>query len=249
MITHTFKNYFSKYNWQLGATDLWFKGDEGIAYNEMETAPGVYRYDGKQLNYHTFPMEVKEGWLNSYSVSTPFVRGKSGRVWFGTYGAVVGYDGTSFDIIDDKRLNLSEETGYLHVRSLFEDSKGRLWIGNNGPGVWLYAGNDLIHFSEENDLISEGSLRTGGYRSPPGSLEHVFAIGEDKDGNIWFGDRDTGAWRYDGTTFTNFTEADGLTTTHIWQIYTTKAGELWLAMGDGSVCKFNGIAFERIFWS
>jgi hypothetical protein len=27
-----------------------------------------------------------------------------------------------------------------------------------------------------------------------------FAIEEDSEGNIWFGDRDTGAWRYDGKT-------------------------------------------------
>ncbi|MEL7247084.1 MAG: two-component regulator propeller domain-containing protein [Bacteroidota bacterium] len=247
LVTHTFKNYFSKYHWQLSPTDLWFKGDEGTAYNNLEGAPGVYRYDGKQLSYHTFPIEPAEGWLNHYSVSTPFARGKNGRVWFGTYGAVIGYDGTSFTIIDDDKLGLNEETGYLHVRSIFEDSQGRLWIGNNGIGVWLHTDEGTIHFSEENNLISEGSLRSGGYRSPPGSLEHVFAIGEDPAGNIWFGDRDTGAWRYDGTTFTNFTEANGLTSKHIWQIYTTKAGELWLAMSDGSVCRFNGTAFEKIF--
>ncbi|MEL6835135.1 MAG: two-component regulator propeller domain-containing protein [Bacteroidota bacterium] len=247
IVAHTLKNYFSKYQWQLSTTDLWFKGDEGTAYNDLEGAPGVYRYDGQQLSYHTFPIEPSEGWLSHYSVSTSFVRGKNGRVWFGTYGAVIGYDGTSFTIIDDQKLGLNEETGYLHVRSIFEDSQGRLWVGNNGIGVWLHTDDRTIHFSEENNLISEGSLRHGGYRSPPGSLEHVFAIGEDPEGNIWFGDRDTGVWRYDGITFTNFTEADGLTSKHIWQIYTTKAGELWLAMGDGSVCKFNGTAFEKIF--
>ena len=35
-------------------------------------------------------------------------------------------------------------------------------------------------------------------------MEHVFAIEEDLEGNIWFGDRDSGAWKYDGKTLTNY---------------------------------------------
>ena len=75
-------------------------------------------------------------------------------VWFGTYGAVIGYEGASlptgqarFTIIDNKSLGLNEETGYLHVRSIYEDSKGDLWIGNNGIGVLRYDGDTTINFS------------------------------------------------------------------------------------------------------
>jgi len=45
----------------------------------------------------------------------------------------------------------------------------------------------------------------------------------------------------------NYTAKDGLTTTHIWQIYTTKNGELWFAMADGNVLRFNGTSFENVF--
>ncbi len=249
IITPTTKDYTNKENWASTPTDLWFKGDEGTGYNEKEGQPGVYRYNGMPLTYHTFPIEQKEGYENYISVSTPFVRGKNDRIWFGTYGGVFGYDGKDFTIIDDGYLGLSQMTGYLHVRSIFEDSKGILWIGNNGIGVLRYDGEKTINFSAEQGLISPNSGRSGGYRSPEGSLEHVFSIGEDKEGNIWFGDRDTGAWKYDRTTksMTNYTLKDGLTTHHIWQIYLSKQGELWFAMGDGSVCQFNGDRFERIF--
>lgn len=245
--THLEKNYSAKKEWQAGQNDLWFKGDEGTGYNEQEGYFGVYRYDGNTLNFHTFPITVEEGDLWSYSVSTPFFKGKNGRYWLGTYQGVFGYDGASFTIINNETLGTTEETGYLHVRSIFEDSKGNLWIGNNGIGVLLYDGDTTINFSESQGLISLFSLRSGGYRSPPWSLEHVFAIGEDRDGNMWFGDRDTGAWRYDGKSMKNYTKADGLTTTHIWQIYKSKQGELWFAMDDGSVLQFNGAAFDRIF--
>ncbi|RMG78669.1 MAG: diguanylate cyclase, partial [Bacteroidetes bacterium] len=175
-------------------------------------------------------------------------------VWFGTYNAVIGYGGSllmrpnaGFTIISARSLGLDEKTGYLHVRSIFEDSRGVLWIGNNGIGVLRRREGSTINFSELQGLISPNSLRTGGYRSPPGSLEHVFSIGEDQNGNIWFGDRDTGAWRYDGKTMENFTQKDGLTTTHIWQIYKTRNGALWFAMGDGAVLEFDGTTFHRVF--
>ncbi|MFD2200919.1 two-component regulator propeller domain-containing protein [Shivajiella indica] len=36
-------------------------------------------------------------------------------------------------------------------------------------------------------------------------LQAVFAMEEDSEGNIWFGDRDSGAWKYGGITLTNYT--------------------------------------------
>ncbi|MFK7771405.1 MAG: two-component regulator propeller domain-containing protein [Saprospiraceae bacterium] len=266
IITHTEKNYDSINNWEAGINDLWFKGNESIGHNRTEAQAGVYRYDGNQLNYHAFPLPSKKTGGFTSSVSTSFVKGKNGMIWFGTYGGVFGYDGNAlpaylstqnqkeknFTIINDKSLGF--DSNFLHVRSIFEDRKGNLWIGNNGIGVLIYDGKTTFNFSEKKGLISENSLRSGGFHSPQGSLEHVFSIGEDPDGNMWFGDRDTGAWKYDGKTMKNYTAEDGLTCTHIWQFYNAKNGELWLAMDDGNVLKFNpspeqegGKSFERVF--
>ncbi|MFK8007166.1 MAG: two-component regulator propeller domain-containing protein [Saprospiraceae bacterium] len=266
IITHPDIDFSSKTDWQSSKDDIWFKGNEGVGYNAMETQPGVYRYDGKKLSYHVFPTFSEKDNNFSNSISTPFVKGKNGMVWFGTYAAVFGYDGKSlptallpigneqdnFTIINNQSLGF--DPGFLHIRSIYEDSKGNLWIGNNGIGVLRYDGNTTIHFSEKMGLISEKSLRSGGFRSPQGSLEHVFSIGEDRTGNMWFGDRDTGAWKYDGKSMQNYTQKDGLTCTHIWQIYNAKNGELWFAMDDGNVLKFNPNtqqegkkSFEKIF--
>ncbi len=76
------------------------------------------------------------------------------------------------------------------------------------------------------------------------SLHRVFSIGEDRDGNIWFGTVEQGAWRYDGETLRNFTEEDGLTSKGVMAIYTDSRGDLWLG-GEG-VFKFNGESFDRI---
>ncbi|WP_456463483.1 two-component regulator propeller domain-containing protein [Lutibacter sp.] len=52
-------------------------------------------------------------------------------------------------------------------------------------------GNSIVNFSYKNGLIHKNSPKNGN-PSPAETLEHVFVIQEDSDGNIWFGDRDTG---------------------------------------------------------
>ena len=63
-----------------------------------------------------------------------------GYIWIGSYGGLIRYDGSTF-------RNFSQE-GALRsssIRSLYEDSAGRLWIGSNDAGVFLY----------ENEQFSE----------------------------------------------------------------------------------------------
>lgn len=239
MRTHSDIIMDDELNWRAGENDLWFKGISGSS--------SVIRFDGEQLTFLMFPVPFLKDEEYYFNISTPFVKRLDGSYWFGSYGCVIGYDGENFTYVNNEFLGIGEETGYLHVRALFEDSRGNLWIGNNGIGVWMHDGVNWVHFSEEQGLISEGSGRTGGYRSPDGSLEHVFSIGEDAEGRIWFGDRDTGVWCYDGTTMKNYSKEAGLTENHIWQIYTAKNGELWFALGNGQVLSFTGEKFERIF--
>lgn len=81
----------------------------------------------------------------------------------------------------------------------------------------------------------------------PGTLEHVFTIAEDGKGNVWFGDRDAGIWKYDGMTMANYTRKDGLTNDFALSIFEDKNGELWFGMADGNINKFNGNSFEKQF--
>lgn len=252
IITPTSRNYSSKDDWKLGTGDLWFKEDGATGATEREARPGVYRYDGKTFNYLAYPLPELSEDLTAASAyaTTSIAKGKSGRHWFATYATVFGYDGESFTIIDDKSLGFNQDAGRLHVRCVFEDSKGNLWIGNNGIGIIRHDGRTATNFTQEHGLGKMGSH--GGRTTPqPGdvtdgspSLHRVFSIGEDRAGNIWFGTIEHGAWRYDGKSLRNFTAEDGLTSKDIMCIYTDRHGNLWLA-GNG-VFKFNGVAFDRI---
>lgn len=226
----------SKAEWMKSDDDLWF----GAGIKE-----GVYRFDGHKLSYLAFPSPKTINPNNLYGV-TGISKGKTNMIWFGTYAGVFGYNGKEFRIINDETLGLDIEVEPLHIRSILEDSKGRLWIGNNGIGVLLKEGNATINFSDKYKLIHPTSGRNGD-KSMPGTLEHVFAIAEDGKGNIWFGDRDAGIWKYDGVKMTNYTKKDGLANDNALSIYEDDKGELWFGMEDGKVYKYNGKAFQRQF--
>ncbi|MBR6753522.1 MAG: HD domain-containing protein [Clostridia bacterium] len=85
-------------------------------------------------------------------------------VWIGSYGGLVRYDGTTF-------RNFSQEGKFpsSSVRSLFEDSQGRLWIGTNDAGLFLFENDSFTHIPEEGDPV----------------FLSVRDIAEDQQGRIW----------------------------------------------------------------
>lgn len=235
-------------------------GDEWFYAGEED---GINRFDGKKMRYLIFPKPKNENPGNSYGTNfliftqprnensyryygvTDISKDKNGKVWIATYSALFNYDGNIIKAYGHKNLNL-KHNDYLHIRSVLADSKGRIWIGNNGIGVLLMEDEVIINFSEKNNLIHPTSTRSGD-KSKPGTLEHVFAIEEDSKGNIWFGDRDTGAWKYDGKSMTNYVIDNKLSTPMIWSIYKDHNNHLLFGMAEGGVYKFVGKTFERQF--
>ena len=226
-------------------TSEWMKSDRDIWF-EAGNKAGVCRYDGQQLHYLDLPIQKVPNPHDNLFAVTDISKGKNNMIWFGTYAGVFGYNGTNFTIINDETVGFDRKIETLHIRSIYEDSKGRLWIGNNGIGVLLKVGDSIINFSEVNNLIHPNSSRKGD-KSPKGTLEHVFTIEEDIEGNIWFGDRDAGIWKYDGKNLENYTIKDGLSNDFALSIYEDKNSELWFGMTDGNLYKFNGKTFEKQF--
>lgn len=224
-----------EYVWSKTNGELWFNAGE---------EDGINRFDGINMHYLIFPKPNNKTADNSYGV-TDIAKSKDGKVWIATYAALFNYDGKQVSIYDAERLNLKRDE-LLHIRSVLADSKGRIWIGNNGIGVLLMDGSTIVNFSEKHHLIHPTSTRRGD-KSKPGTLEHVFAMEEDAYGNIWFGDRDTGAWKYDGETLINYPISDNLSSPMIWTIYKDNKNNLLFGMEDGKIFKFNGKTFEKQF--
>jgi ligand-binding sensor domain-containing protein len=124
-----------------------------------------------------------------------------------------------------------------------------VWIGNNGVGVIVVDGDSTAGLTPLEGT-GEALLRMGDPLAQSAaadrerSLQRVFSIGEDRDGNIWIGTIDGGAWRYDGRELRQFTASDGLTTANVMAIHCDRDGTLWL--GSTGVFRLTGQRFERV---
>ena len=75
-----------------------------------------------------------------------------GYLWIGGYSGIFKYDGVTFQ-------RMSSLDGLTNGRSIFEDSKGRIWVGTNDNGVVVIDGENYIHYSKE-DGLSSSSIRS-----------------------------------------------------------------------------------------
>ncbi len=87
-----------------------------------------------------------------------------GYIWVGGYAGILRYDGNSF-------TRLPVDNGLTSGRGLFEDSKGRIWVGTNDNGVVVIDGNSQKHITYKEGLTSS-SIRD---------------FAEDDEGNIFIG--------------------------------------------------------------
>ncbi|MFN0057253.1 MAG: two-component regulator propeller domain-containing protein [Planctomycetota bacterium] len=112
------------------------------------------------------------------------------------------------------------------VRSVFQDSRGTLWIGG------------------ECDLFrNDGSTLTSyGIRDDLGQGVTIKQIVEDKAGNIWCGTTG-GITRIDGKSFTSFGEQHGLISFDVWSMAVDASGVMWIGTIEG-VCRFDGKTFS-----
>lgn len=67
----------------------------------------------------------------------------------------------------------------------------------------------------------------------------------DSKGNMWFGSRGSGVFKFDGKSFTNFTKRNGLCENDISCISEDSKGNLWFGTTQG-VCRFNGKEFSNL---
>lgn len=125
-------------------------------------------------------------------------------------------------------FNIEDGLAQSQVRSIFQDSRGILWIGTSGGGVSKYDGLEFTNFSTSNGL----------------SNNIVTSIIEDHTGAIWFATFD-GACKYDGKTFSILSKDDGLASNIVFSILEDREGNLWFGT-EGGVSKYDGTGFTNL---
>ncbi|MFT4924653.1 MAG: signal transduction histidine kinase/ligand-binding sensor domain-containing protein [Phenylobacterium sp.] len=179
---------------------------------------------GPALHFDRFSLD--DG-LSQAAVSDIF-QDRDGFLWFATQDGLNRYDGYTFKVFrhdPQDQYSISNNT----IRTLFEDSKGRLWIGTNGGGLNRYDAltERFVHFS--HDASDPTSLSSNDVRS----------IAEDAQGNLWVGTFGGGLNRFDGESaiFEHFrhndSDPDSVSHDRILSLHRDSKGTLWVGTSGG----------------
>ena len=180
-----------------------FKDREGTIW--VTTDKGLNSLQKQSIRSYS----TAEGLINNEVY--PLLQTRSGDIYVGTTLGLSKFHDGKFE-----NLPLRNEKGdRLSVTSLYEDSRGRLWIGVVGD---LY-------------LLENGTLKT----FPGFSKITVWAINNDREGNVWVGS-EKGLFKFrDDKLIGKYTSANGLPSDDVKMIYEDPSGVLWFGTYGGLV--------------
>ncbi len=139
------------------------------------------------------------------------------NLWVGTWDGVVYYE------IDNDSYNLLSQRDGLagnNVRSIFADSRGRVWFGSVDKGATYVLGNKF------STVVLDSTLGIGSYT--PSSFA------EDTQGRIWIGTEDDGLLVFDGSAVVKqYRIEDGLLSNYIASIEIDNNDRVWVGTGAG----------------
>ncbi|MEM7040628.1 MAG: two-component regulator propeller domain-containing protein, partial [Bacteroidota bacterium] len=83
--------------------------------------------------------------------------------------------------LDMRTWSVEDGLSQVQVSHIFQDSKGRLWIGTISGGLNLFDGRHFQQFTQDNGFPNNG-------------INNIF---EDPEGTVWVSSRPNGIWVYD----------------------------------------------------
>lgn len=182
---------------------------------------GAYIYDGN--NFSPFLNEVGMKYDGLYQNWVSFIRkDNKGNMWFASMsnGGVNRFDGeefTQFSVDDGLSDNM--------VRTIYNASSGKIWIGFNGnrnSGLTVYDGKSFKTYSLKDGLCSQ----------------LIRSIYEDKNGNLWLGAHFGNLCIFDGQNFSEF-EYNKQTFPNVMFILGDFEDNVWFGGSDG-IWKYDG---------
>jgi ligand-binding sensor domain-containing protein len=176
---------------QLRVVDCMFEDRNGFIWFASGCPPGeegICRYDGKSVV--SFKPK-NEGWFRS------IIEGPDGNLLFATrIHGVLACDLSAGNVSMASFSAFPQPKALLNnsLTAILKDKAGHIWmssdygnfVGDTLGGVWCYK------------LAAQAFSKI--------TAKEVFFMLDDGAGNIWLATRNTGLYRYDGKTFTNFGE-------------------------------------------
>ncbi len=195
---------------------------------------GLYCYDGKAFTRFVNRPELKNEDTVQLKMVDCMFEAYDGTIWLGS-GMIPGDEGICRYDPYSKKLTRIKPGGDGWIRYMLQDKNGIVWIGTRHVGIWRYDKKGFNMFMKGDDIgLSaladkqgnvwfSGGEKDDGYSSNGGlwiykgdSIKRfssntlggysVWSMLQDRDGNIWFGTRNNGLYKYDGKNFSSFSE-------------------------------------------
>lgn len=155
-----------------------------------------------------------------------YVMGSSdGYIWIGGYSGIIRYDGSSFERLD-------ASGGLTSGRVIYEDSKGRIWVGTNDNGVVMIDGSQQRKFSYDDGLPSSS----------------VRAICEDDHGNIFIGHTSGLSYIDDRLVLHNISDPR-LDNQIITRLSPDRSGTIYGSTKEGDIFSIDDIEIKAVYSS
>ena len=135
-----------------------------------------------------------------------------GYIWVGSYGGLSRFNGVEFEDISRTRAG-APASG---VRCMLEDSRGRIWIGTNDSGLYLY---DDIGFRQITSVEESGLAQAVKDLS-------VRSLAEDLEGRIYLGTTG-GLWIVDDSLVLMQAEDSRLCEAAVESLVCDRQGRIW----------------------
>lgn len=169
---------------------------------------------------------------------------KSGNMWFTTLKeGVFKYDGKTFENFTVKDGLCSDE-----VNAVVEDNDGAMWFGT-AKGLCSYDGNIFVNIPLPQEDSLSVSPETG---LPSRKTETVLSLIQASNGDFWIGTDASGAYRYDGKSFTSYLKFEGriqpdsVYNNCITSITEDKNGHIWIcSFTHGGLSEFDGTSMTH----
>ena len=190
-------------------------------------AAGLFSRISSINNYVTRSWSSADG-LPGNSV-LDILQSKDGYLYFGTYECLVKFDGFEFQNLN-KYSN--PELNFISARSIFEDSKGFMWVGSNDEGIQKFSRNSAEHISTENGL-------------PNNSVRSFI---EDRFGNVWVGTASGVVYITPEGSIVKPQAAKNIDISHVIvsKLYCDTAGRVWmLTTEENGIYLYSGNSFQR----
>jgi len=207
---------------------------------------GLYKYDPSDTRSTSrrgfSQFTTKDGLLHNAIWS--MAMGRDGTLWLGTVEGLCRFDpsaplGTqAFTTVQIPEVRAQDTTAIFFricITCIWEDSKGNIWFGCDGGGLFKYDPNvsdmspAFTHYTTEDGL-------------PDNSVSGLF---EDSKGNLWIGSMFGGLSRFDDTAFTNYTKDGVIEGIEVGGLYEDKKGNIWFAAENHGVYCYNGTTFTN----